>query len=41
MRMMAGILAGQPFGSELVGDGSLMKRPMQRVAGRFAIWGRS
>jgi len=33
MRMMAGILAGQPFGSELVGDGSLMKRPMQRVAG--------
>ncbi|MDT9545929.1 MAG: 3-phosphoshikimate 1-carboxyvinyltransferase [Chlorobium phaeovibrioides] len=33
MRMMAGILAGQPFGSELVGDSSLMKRPMQRVAG--------
>jgi len=33
MRMVAGILAGQPFNSELVGDSSLMKRPMRRVAG--------
>ncbi len=32
MRMMAGILAAQPFRSELVGDASLMKRPMKRVA---------
>ncbi len=32
MRMLAGILAAQPFRSELVGDASLMKRPMKRVA---------
>jgi 3-phosphoshikimate 1-carboxyvinyltransferase len=32
MRMFAGILAAQPFESELVGDNSLMKRPMKRVA---------
>ena len=31
MRLLAGILAGQPFASELVGDASLMRRPMQRV----------
>ena len=32
MRMFAGILAAQPFSSELIGDSSLMKRPMKRVA---------
>jgi 3-phosphoshikimate 1-carboxyvinyltransferase len=32
MRMLAGILAAQPFRSELIGDASLMKRPMKRVA---------
>ncbi|MDO4435941.1 MAG: 3-phosphoshikimate 1-carboxyvinyltransferase [Cardiobacteriaceae bacterium] len=32
MRLMAGILAGQAFSSTLVGDHSLMKRPMKRVA---------
>jgi 3-phosphoshikimate 1-carboxyvinyltransferase len=32
MRMFAGILAAQPFTSELIGDSSLMKRPMKRVA---------
>lgn len=32
MRLMAGLLAGQPFDSELVGDASLSRRPMQRVA---------
>ncbi|NTU98013.1 MAG: 3-phosphoshikimate 1-carboxyvinyltransferase, partial [Chlorobiaceae bacterium] len=32
MRMFAGILAAQPFESVLVGDSSLMKRPMKRVA---------
>jgi 3-phosphoshikimate 1-carboxyvinyltransferase len=32
MRLMAGILAGQDFDSELVGDASLSKRPMNRVA---------
>ena len=31
MRLMAGILAGQPFRSRLVGDASLSKRPMKRV----------
>jgi len=32
MRMFSGILAAQPFSSELIGDSSLMKRPMKRVA---------
>jgi 3-phosphoshikimate 1-carboxyvinyltransferase len=32
MRLMAGILAGQNFDSELSGDQSLRKRPMARVA---------
>jgi len=32
MRLMCGILAGQDFDSELVGDASLSKRPMNRVA---------
>jgi 3-phosphoshikimate 1-carboxyvinyltransferase len=31
MRMLAGILAGQPFASELFGDESLSRRPMARV----------
>ena len=31
MRMLAGILAGQDFASELVGDASLTRRPMARV----------
>lgn len=32
MRLMSGILAGQPFGSVLTGDDSLKQRPMQRIA---------
>ncbi len=32
MRLMAGILAGQPFETTLTGDESLCKRPMNRVA---------
>ncbi len=32
MRMLAGILAAQPFASELMGDASLSRRPMARVA---------
>ncbi len=32
MRLLAGLLAGQPFASTLVGDGSLARRPMERVA---------
>lgn len=31
MRMLSGILAGQPFASELIGDESLSRRPMRRV----------
>jgi len=31
MRLLAGLLAGQSFDSELVGDGSLSRRPMARV----------
>ena len=32
MRLLTGILAGQEFESTLVGDESLMRRPMERVA---------
>src|SRR5581483_5665543 len=32
MRLMAGILAGQSFDAELIGDASLSRRPMQRIA---------
>lgn len=32
MRLMAGLLAGQSFDSELTGDSSLLKRPMERVS---------
>src|SRR5271166_843442 len=31
MRMLSGIVAAQPFGSELIGDESLSRRPMKRV----------
>ena len=31
MRLLAGILAAQPFAARLVGDASLSKRPMQRI----------
>ena len=31
MRMLSGILAGQNFSSELVGDESLTRRPMARI----------
>ena len=31
MRMLSGILAAQPFASELVGDASLSRRPMKRI----------
>ncbi len=31
MRMLSGILAGQPFTSELIGDDSLSRRPMARI----------
>jgi 3-phosphoshikimate 1-carboxyvinyltransferase len=33
IRLMTGLLAGQPFAAELTGDASLRQRPMERVAG--------
>jgi 3-phosphoshikimate 1-carboxyvinyltransferase len=39
MRMFAGILAAQPFSSVLIGDNSLMKRPMKRVADPLRLMG--
>jgi 3-phosphoshikimate 1-carboxyvinyltransferase len=32
LRLFTGLLAGQRFDSELIGDASLMRRPMERVA---------
>jgi 3-phosphoshikimate 1-carboxyvinyltransferase len=32
MRLFMGLMAAQPFDTELVGDASLMRRPMERVA---------
>ena len=31
MRMLSGIVAGQPFTSEMIGDESLSRRPMKRI----------
>jgi len=39
MRLMMGMLAGQPFGSTLIGDASLMRRPMERVAAPLRLMG--
>ena len=39
MRMLSGILAGQSFPSELVGDESLSRRPMERVIRPLAAMG--
>jgi 3-phosphoshikimate 1-carboxyvinyltransferase len=39
MRLLAGILAGQPFTSRLVGDGSLSRRPMSRIIGPLRSMG--
>ena len=39
MRLLAGILAGQPFRSRLIGDASLSKRPMKRVIEPLAQMG--
>ena len=41
IRMMSGILAGQPFDSELIGDESLSRRPMARVMKPLADMGAS
>ena len=39
MRLFSGLLAGQSFDTELTGDESLSKRPMERVAGPLRIMG--
>lgn len=39
MRLMTGLLAGQAFASELIGDSSLMKRPMERAAAPLRLMG--
>src|SRR5438046_7805149 len=39
MRMLGGILAGQPFRSVIEGDASLSRRPMKRVVEPLALMG--
>jgi 3-phosphoshikimate 1-carboxyvinyltransferase len=39
MRLLAGVLAAQRFETELVGDASLMRRPMARVANPLRLRG--
>ncbi len=39
MRLLAGLLAPQPFDCELTGDASLCRRPMRRVADPLAAMG--
>ncbi|SEK95494.1 3-phosphoshikimate 1-carboxyvinyltransferase [Pseudoxanthomonas sp. GM95] len=39
MRLIAGVLAAQPFDSTLVGDASLSKRPMRRITDPLALMG--
>lgn len=39
MRLLAGLLAGQSFGTTLIGDASLTRRPMRRVTEPLALMG--
>jgi 3-phosphoshikimate 1-carboxyvinyltransferase len=39
MRLLAGLLAGQPFETVLTGDPSLSRRPMRRVTAPLALMG--
>ena len=39
MRLLAGILAGQPFSTTMTGDDSLLSRPMRRVAEPLRLMG--
>lgn len=41
MRLVLGILAGQPFTSKIAGDASLNRRPMERVMGPLRAMGGS
>nr|VFK50287.1 MAG: 3-phosphoshikimate 1-carboxyvinyltransferase [Candidatus Kentron sp. TUN]VFK51399.1 MAG: 3-phosphoshikimate 1-carboxyvinyltransferase [Candidatus Kentron sp. TUN] len=39
MRLLAGVLSGQSFSTELIGDASLSRRPMRRVADPLCAMG--
>jgi len=39
MRLLAGVLAAQPFDSELTGDASLSRRPMKRIVAPLGLMG--
>ena len=39
MRLLAGLLAAQPFSSQLIGDASLSQRPMERIITPLRIMG--
>lgn len=39
MRLLAGVLSAQPFSSELTGDASLSRRPMNRIVQPLALMG--
>ena len=39
MRLMAGLMSGQPFATTLVGDESLSRRPMKRIIEPLALMG--
>ncbi|MCH7505792.1 MAG: 3-phosphoshikimate 1-carboxyvinyltransferase [Proteobacteria bacterium] len=39
MRLLAGVLAAQPFSSELIGDRSLSARPMRRIVHPLCLMG--
>ncbi len=39
MRLLTGLLSGQAFDSELIGDASLMQRPMERAAAPLRLMG--
>ena len=39
MRLISGLMAGQQFDTTLIGDSSLMKRPMERVAKPLRLMG--
>ena len=39
IRLLAGVLSGRPFRSTLVGDASVMRRPMRRLVGPLGLLG--
>lgn len=39
VRLLAGVLAGRPFGAEITGDESLSKRPMRRIIEPLRLMG--